>query len=200
MLWDFFAPEQFNSLPPDIRVKVREALFARRELIDQFVQENPAQLTAEELAVVAGWKHALTGNFYVFRFLRQYTVFLSAQAPPKAYGVLALSCPLEELVGPDLPVPVGAVLLPIDGRIIYDGVLAKWRVSVGPNIRKSLNADYQRAKETIGIITALPEGSAPPAVTKKAPGKKPAASGGAADVKAVLADIVRLTDAFCQRI
>ena len=50
---EFADPEQFTSLPPETRLKVRDALYAHPELIDQFVQENPAQLPAEELAVVA---------------------------------------------------------------------------------------------------------------------------------------------------
>ena len=75
VLGEFSDPEQFTSLPPDIRLKVRDALHAQPELIDQFVQENPAHLPIEELAIVAGWKHAVIGNFYVFRYLKQYAVF-----------------------------------------------------------------------------------------------------------------------------
>lgn len=197
VLGEFAAPEQFTSLPPEIRLKVRDALYVQPELIDQFVQENPAQLTAEELAIVAGWKHAVIGNFYVFRYLKQYTVFLTDKTPPKAYGVLALASPFEEVVGPYLPVLVKGVLLPINGRIIYDGLLTTYRISFGPGIRRSLNADFKRAKDTLGIITSLPEGSTPPVVKKKGPRKKPAANGGLTDPKAVMNIIVELTDAFC---
>ena len=155
------------------------------------MQDNPAQLTAQELAIVAGWKHAVIGNFYVFRYLKQYAVFLTDKTPPKAYGVLALASPFEEVVGPYLPVLVKGVLLPINGRIIYDGLLSSYRISFGPGIRRSLNENFKAAKATFGIITSLPEGSTPPVAEKKAPRKKPAASGGAADVKAVLEAIVR---------
>ena len=93
---EFSTPEQFMSLPPETRMKVRDALHAQPELIDQFVQDNPAQLPAEERAIVAGWKHAVVGNFYVFRYLKQYAVFLTDKTPPKAYGVLALASPFEE--------------------------------------------------------------------------------------------------------
>ena len=182
---EFADPEQFTSLPPETRWKVRDALHAQPELIGQFVQENSAQLTAEELAIVAGWKHAVVGNFYVFRYLKQYTVFLTDKTPPKAYGVLALASPFEEVVGPHLPVLVKGVLLPINGRIIYDGLLSSYRISFGPGIRRSLNENFKVAKATFGIITSLPEDSTPPVAKKKAPSKKPAAGGGAADVKDV---------------
>jgi hypothetical protein len=137
------------------------------------------------------------GSFYVFRYLKQYAVFLTDKSPPKAYGVLALASPFEEVVGPHLPVLVKGVLLPINGRIVYDGLLSTYRISFGPGIRRSLNADFKRAKESSGIITSLPEGSTPPVVKKKAPRKKPAANGGLKDAKDVMDIIVELTDAFC---
>jgi len=196
---EFADPEQFTSLQPEIRLKVRDALYAQPELIDQFVQENPNQLTAEELAIVASWKYSVIGNFYVFRYLKQYTVFLTDKNPSKAYGVRALASPFQEVVGPHLPVLVKGVLLPINGRIVYDGLLYTYRISFGPGIRRSLTEDFKRAKETYGIITSLPEGSAPPVVKKKAPRKKPAAKGELTDPKAVMNIIVELTDAFCSK-
>jgi len=191
--------EQFTSSPTEIRLKVRDALFAQPELIDRFVQLNPAQLTAEKLAIVAGWKHAVIGNFFVFRFLKHYAVFLADQPSPRAYGVLALASPFENVVGPHLPVLVKGVLLPINGRIIYDGLLLSYRISFGPGIRRSLNAKFKAAKAAFGVITSLPECSPPPPVAKKAaPKKKSAAGSTAGDVKAVLKAIVQMTDAFCQ--
>ena len=56
-------PEQFMSVPPEMRAKLRAAVYAQPELFDQFVQENPSQLSAGELAIVARWKHAVIGDF-----------------------------------------------------------------------------------------------------------------------------------------
>jgi hypothetical protein len=190
-------PKQFTVFAPEARVRVREALFARRELIDQFVQDNPAGLTDEELAVVAGWKHAVMGSFYVLRYLKRHAIFLSDEKPPRAFGVLALASPFEEVVGPHLPVLVKGLLLPIHGRITYDAVLAPYSISFGPGLRKSLNAVLEGVQESRGLIASLPEGSAPPEVKKKTPRKKPAAVD-PADAKAVLETVVGLTDAFCR--
>ena len=112
-------PEQFadskgyTALPPGKRLAVRDALFLHRELLDQFVQEDPASLPADKLAIVAGWKHAVIGQFYIFRYLSKYAIFLSTDSPKKAYGVLALADPFEELVGPYLPRLIHAVLLAV---------------------------------------------------------------------------------------
>jgi hypothetical protein len=84
-------PEQFSesseytSLPPQTRGKVRDALFEHRELIDQFVAENPAGLSPEDLEIVASWKHALVGRFYIFRYLKKHTIFLSERGPHNRY-------------------------------------------------------------------------------------------------------------------
>ena len=95
---------EYTSTPPEARVAIRDALFDHRELIDEFVKENPAKLAADDLAIVATWKHAVVGKFYVFRYLTKYTIFLSSGGSPnKAYGVLGLADPLEEVIGPYLP-------------------------------------------------------------------------------------------------
>ena len=40
----FTVPEQFGGMPPDQRIKLRDALVANKDLIDAFVSENPFKL------------------------------------------------------------------------------------------------------------------------------------------------------------
>ena len=201
-------PEQFSesseytSLPLQTRGKVRDALYEHRELIDQFVAENPAGLPNDELEIVTSWKHALVGRFYIFRYLKNYTIFLSAKEPPyKAYGVLGLADPIEDIVGPCLPVLANAVLLPFKGQVIYDGLMAPYSVTFGGGVRKNLNEDYNRAKAAFGIITSLPERAQPPPQPKS---KKPRAASSAktrsssTEVKEILDTLIEMTDAFCK--
>ena len=122
------------------------------------MQANPAKLPPDELEIVAGWKHVLIGDFYVFRYLKRYAVFLDAKSPPKAYGVLALMDPFEEVIGPHLPVLTEAVLLPFKNQITYDGLFHSCGISFGSGIRRGLNEDYREAKALYGIITCLPVG------------------------------------------
>ena len=109
-------PEAFSGLSPQKRLKVRDAFLAHLDLIQSFVDENPAHLPEDELAIVRSWRHLVAGKFYIFRELKKYTVFLSTEGPAIAYGVLALSQPFEELIGPYLPVLVQTVLLPFKDR------------------------------------------------------------------------------------
>jgi hypothetical protein len=55
------------------------------------------------------------------------------------------------------------VLLPFDGRIIYDSLIVPFNVMLGPGVRRSLEQTYRDAKERGAIITSLaPAGSADP--------------------------------------
>jgi hypothetical protein len=205
-------PEQFSdvrgflSLAAERRAKVRDALYAQRELIDSFVNENPGGFSSQELEIVTSWKRALVGTYYVFRFLKQHTIFLSAsEQPVRAYGVLGLIDPIENLFrGQRLPVLCQTVLLPFNGQIVYDGIIAPYSMSFGSGIRKGLNDSYNRAKETFGIITSL---DSPPAAQPARPsksGKKrgqtpatPRSRSAAGEAKAIAAELTKLTDAFC---
>jgi hypothetical protein len=168
---DVTSPDAFSSLSPEVRLKVRDAFLAHTDLIEAFAEENPAQLTADELDIVRSWRHLVHGKFYVFRQLKKYMVFLSTDKQPIAYGVVALSQPFEELVGPYLPVLTDTVLLPFKDMIVYDGLMSSYRISFGPGIRRSLNESFKEAKARHGIVTALPMSNVP--LPPKAPKPRP---------------------------
>jgi hypothetical protein len=194
---DVASPEEFSSLPPDVRLKVRDAFLYHTDLIGAFVEENPAGLTSDELDIVRSWQHLVHGKFYVFRQLKKYMVFLSTDKQPVAYGVLALTQPFEELVGPYLPVLTETVLLPFQGMIVYDGLMTSYRISFGPGIRRSLNESFKEAKARHGIVTSLPMSDEPLPVrapkarrVPKTPSKE--------EKDEVLRIIVGLIDQFCR--
>jgi hypothetical protein len=150
-------------------VTLRDALWADDSLREAFIADNPANLSTDDLALVASWRHRIAGDFYVFRYLKKYTVFLSGESPVRAYGVLGLVSPIEEILGPYLPILVKAVLLPFEGRIIYDSLLSSYSIYFGGGYRSSLKDSYRNIQEREGIITSLPPhagGSEPETVRK----------------------------------
>ena len=205
------APERFSnaaeyiSVSPEVRRTIRDALFEKPELIDAFVTENPAQLPAEQLSIVGTWRDAVPGRFYVFRYLKNHTVFLTSDiSPAKAYGVIGLADPMEFVVGPSLPRLVTTVLLPFQGKIIYDGLVSGYNITFGGGIKRMLNKEYKQAKEAFGIVTSLGTQAATPneGAQKKRPVKKKKASAVASspanEAKSVAAEISELTDRFCE--
>src|SRR4051794_16584860 len=65
--------EGIVALPPDDRLKVRDALVEHLDLIEAFVEKNPSKLDPEELDIVRSWKDLVAGEFYVLRFLKKHT-------------------------------------------------------------------------------------------------------------------------------
>ena len=191
-------PEEFTVLSPQAQLKVRDALNTKLDLIESFVDENPAHLSADELDVVRTWRHLVTGRFYVFRELKKYTVFLSTTDPPIAYGVLALSQPFEDLIGSYLPVMTQTVLLPFKDKIVYDGLMTCYRISFGPGVRRSLNESFKEAKLRHGIVTSLPISDEPTVLTKT-PKAKPIPRPQLNDNKdEALGVVIGLIDQFCK--
>ena len=193
---DIASPDAFSSLSPEVRLKVRDAFLNRTDLIQTFVEENPAGLTSAELDIVGSWRHLVHAKFYVFRQLKKYMVFLSTGKQPVAYGVLALSQPFDELLGPYLPVLTETVLLPFQGMIVYDGLLNSYPISFGPGIRRSLNESFKEAKARYGIVTTLPMSKEP--LPAKTPKPRPVPQPPSKEEKdEVLRGVVAMIDQFC---
>ena len=148
--------EDFKKFSIEEINKLRDRLYKHPELINSFVAENPLSFATNELKIINSWKEFVKGKFLIFRYLKNYTVFLDTDESPKAYGVLALNTTFEEMVGPYLPVMVEAVLLPFNGKIIYDSIFFPYHMTFGGGICRSFNDAYQEAKSKFGIITSLP--------------------------------------------
>lgn len=147
----------------DLR-KLRDAIYDHPELIERFVAENPAGLTAEELSEVRGWSRFVRGDFYILRHLKRYSAFLSSEKPARAYGVLGLSDAIEDMFPTyALPMYLNTVLLPFKGHIIWDGLINYYNITFGSGIRRDLNETYQRVKQREGIVESLTSSEAPTA-------------------------------------
>ncbi|MGE5192761.1 MAG: DUF6398 domain-containing protein [Deltaproteobacteria bacterium] len=206
---DFLGADAYAALPPEARLKVREAFLKEPDLLEAFIEQNPADLSGEELAIIGSWRHRVSGRFYVFRALRKHTVFLSAGEEPVAFGVTSLSQPVTFLV-PSLPAMTDALLLPFKDKIIYDGLLNSYRIFFGPGIRRSLNESCREAKARRGIVTSLPIPAEPASATAGAAGSReapvprlqPAArrSRAPADdrLKSVASVVVEMIEQFCR--
>ncbi len=142
-------------VPSEVAVLLRDALWKDDGLRKAFIAENPAHLSQEDLALVESWQHRVSGDFFILRHLKKHSIFLSSGSP-HAYGVLGLTGPIEEVIGPELPIYVKAVLLPFEDRIIYDSLLSAYPIYFGAGYRSSFNDTYRDIQEREGIITRLP--------------------------------------------
>ena len=167
-------PEDILDEPREQVVKIRDALVKHPELLESYIRENPATLPPEELAVVSSWRHWVSGDFFVVRFLKPYAVFLSSKEPGHLYGVISLYDPLEKVLGGGpVPIYVRVLLLPFRQRIIYDGIIVFHSIYFGPGFRASLNDTYNELKEREGIIEQLTDSSGRPQIRTSLDRQKP---------------------------
>jgi len=151
------------STPADIKkfylqdlYKIREKLYSQPELFEEFANEFSLNYSPEEIAIVRNWKYFIKGEFYIFRHTLKHTIFISHTDPPKVYGVLGLVNTFEKLTGPFLPIMINAAILPFKDVIIFDGMFARYNISFGAGIRRSIKDAYQEAISRFGIILTLP--------------------------------------------
>ncbi len=112
------------------------------------------------------WGRRKAGKFFVAKHLKKYSILIGEGEA--VYGVLGLASTLTEVV-PFTPCYAEAVLLPFDGRIIYDSLLAPYNVLLGSGYRRDLERTYKDAKERGAIITSLsPAGPADPEEEREA--------------------------------
>lgn len=134
---------------------LRQALYDDISLLDGFVAANPDGLPEGHLAIARTWRYFKADTFYIFRYLKKYTVFLDSGDPPRAYGVLGLNSDFNEIIPMRPPIMVKAVLLPFRDKIVFDGILKPYNIYFGGGIRRDLNDAYRLAKERFGILTSL---------------------------------------------
>jgi hypothetical protein len=162
--------EAYRSAAAEEKLAARNALYENLNLLDDFVAENPAGFSAEELDIVKSWRRLVRGNFYIERFLRSGAIFIGGENSSQVYSVLGLYDEIRDIFyASPLPIYVQAVLLPFKGRIIYDGLLSAYRVYFGSGIRGDLKETYMAAKQKGRIVETLEPGAA--AVKKAAPTK-----------------------------
>lgn len=152
---DFPENPKAKGISPQIALTIRDALWESPELLQGFVDENPAGLDEDDLALAASWHRRIAGTFIVMRHLKKHTIFLSDNPTPAAYGVLGITSPLDEVTPYPTPYMVKAVLLPFEGKIIIDGLLIPYSVSFGSGIKKGFTQSLRTATELGGIITLL---------------------------------------------
>lgn len=145
--------DEYRPLSRNQKAKVRAALYEDAGQIADFVTANPQRLSADELAIVAGWQRLVAGKFFIERLLKKQAIFIQDE---KVFGVLGLYDELEDVIeGAPLPLYVDAVLLPFKGKIIYDGLLQPYNVYFGSGISSELREAYLAAKQNGTIIESL---------------------------------------------
>jgi hypothetical protein len=152
---DFPKAPLINGVDVRDALKIRNALWESPDYLQGFIEHNPDGLPERDIALATSWILRVSGNFYVMRHLKKHSIFLLQSNQPVAYGVIGIVSALEDCLHPPPPVLINAVLLPFEGKIIYDGLISAYSISFGSGIRRNLMQDLRKATELNGLITSL---------------------------------------------
>ena len=144
-----------DNIDVNLALKVRDELWKNGNILDQFVEKNPAKLPSEDLAILRTWKYRRQGDFIIYKILKKHTIFISQDKTNDVFAVKGLYSPFEDIFGPYLPIMVKTLLLPFNNVIITDGLFQSYNVTFGPGIRSQFKNVYDNAKELGEIITTL---------------------------------------------
>ena len=153
----FKSPEIYSSESSiEDKMEVRQYLFNNIEsIVKSFTKKNPFNLVEEKLLIIHSWQKYIQGNFFIERLLKKYAIFIR-QDSDEVYGVLGLYESLSEVINKrNLPVCVQVILLPFQGKIIYDGLLQPYPLFFGSGITGELKQIYLEAKQNHQIIINL---------------------------------------------
>lgn len=76
-----FPPHPREAILPVENVqKLRDALWADDALRERFIELNPFGFSSADLSLLESWRYRVAGNFFVMRYLKKYTVFLSGES------------------------------------------------------------------------------------------------------------------------
>ncbi|WP_291322599.1 hypothetical protein [Desulfonatronospira sp.] len=145
--------EEYIKCSTEEKFEVRAALYSDIKIIDSYIQENPQNLSKERLDIISGWKCFVKGYFHIERFLKRCTIFIQKN---EVYGVLALYQNFDEMIHRSrLPIYVQTVLLPFQGKIIYDGFFQAHNIFFGSGVKRELKESYMIAKQNNRIVESF---------------------------------------------
>jgi len=164
--WQFYVNKKTNEFPDvatlddycelsaDDKIIIRDLCYDAPELFEEYLQLNPDNFNAEELAIMSQWKNPIQGEFQIERYLKNHAIFIAEDE--KVYAVLGLYEGFDELIHKSyLPLLGRTSLLPFKGKIVYDGLMQSYSIHFGAGIKRRLKDIYMRAKQNGRIIDTL---------------------------------------------
>jgi len=148
-------PEYPNTISNMKVHKVREVLWSEPELIDEYIRET--ELPQEKIEILKLWRrNHKKGMFIILEYLPEYAVAIGSneQGEDRLYGIKGLSNSVANTLRRELPVQIETVLLPFNGKIIYDSFMNSMSLGFGEGARKLFREIYDNAIKH-GIIERL---------------------------------------------
>lgn len=148
-------PEYPNAVSDMMVHKVREVLWEKPELIDEYISET--ELPQEKIDILKLWRtNHKKGMILLLEYQPEYAVAIApdAQGEDRLYGIKGISNSIANALRRDLPAQIETVLLPFKGKIIYDSFMGSMPIGFAEGAKAAFREMYNKAAK-YGIITSL---------------------------------------------
>ena len=142
-----------NNINPNDIAPIRNKLWSDKSILEEVISANPFNFSQSDILIIDSWKNCISDKFILIKHLKKYSVFLNDK---NIYGVIGIISSIDEMFPANfLPLLVETVLLPFEGKIIYDSLLMPHKINFGPGARKGFLEEYRNLKRQYGIISSL---------------------------------------------
>ena len=148
---NFGAPKSPVGLDITELMKIRNKLWENSFLINEYLKHS--KITDENKRIVNSWNNFIKNKFLFIKSFKKYSVFMDFENK-RLYGIYGISSPIIDII-PYLPIMIQTVLIPFNGKIIFDSLILQDNVSFGKNMRQSFHEEYMEIKKEYGIINNL---------------------------------------------
>ncbi len=148
-------PEYPNPVTDMMVHKVREVLWEKPELIDEYISET--ELPQERIGILKLWRtNHKKGMIFILEYQPEFAVAIAPneQGEDRLYGIKGISNSVANTLQRNLPAQIETVLLPFKGKIIYDSFMSSMPISYAEGAKAAFREMYAKAIKH-GIITSL---------------------------------------------
>ena len=140
----------------DVLFCTRQAMCKNPKIIQQYLEENPEKLDTREREIIKSWQRFVHGQFVCINTGKKYATFLHWENENNqiVYRVLGLTDPILAFVTEGM-VLQNILLLPFEGRIVWDGLVNLQGVFLGPNMWRDAMNVYGEARKSQQILSTL---------------------------------------------
>jgi len=147
---------------PEIEIVyvLRERLWENPDLINIFINDSGGdfEVTAEGIQILKSWENRhIKDTFLVVEYTPEYAVLMpiESEKSPVFYGVVGLESSIAEVLNYKVHTMIDAILLPYEGKIVYDGLVAPYPLTIDRGITNRILSIYREAEKEERIITKI---------------------------------------------
>ncbi len=122
--------------------KVAAQLWRNKQIIDEFVEDNPYILSSDELDIARSWTNAYTDSFYAIQDESRTVYFMNDDV---AFEMTGLSRAVVSMLS-TIPAHVSATVLPFKDYVVHAVYLDEHPILVSSSLCKLLDDKWERMK------------------------------------------------------